>query len=105
MNDKLLSTLGLCRKAGKLVWGFDATAQAVAGGKAKLVLLARDLSPKSAKEIRFLCEKHKMKAVDIPVSMDEIWYRLGKRAGILAVTDQGLAHTLESAAGRTNEEE
>ena len=105
MKDRFLSTLGICRKAGKLLWGFDVVARAAADGDAVLVLLARDLSPKSEKEIRFTLEKHGIGIRNTPVTMDEIWYRVGKRSGILAVTDPGLAHTIEQALIRMNEED
>lgn len=104
MKNRLLSTLGLCRKAGKLVWGFDAVAQCVQRD-AQIVLFSADLSPKSAKEMSFICEKHNVPTITAPVTMDEIWFRVGKRAGILAVTDRGLAHTVQSTVCRMNEEE
>jgi len=105
MRDRLLSTLGLCRRAGKLIWGFDAVAQAVAADKARLVLFARDISPKSAKEMRYLCEKKKIIPHTAPVTMDEIWFRVGKRAGILAVADQGLSHKITELLSRMHTEE
>lgn len=105
MRDRLLSTLGLCRRAGKLVWGFDAVAQAVAADKAELVLFVQDLSPKSAKEMRFLCEKKNITPHTAPVTMDEIWFRVGKRAGILAVCDQGLSHKITELISRMHIEE
>ena len=54
MNDRLLSLLGLARKAGKVVFGRDCAAEAVRKKQAKLLLLASDLSPKSKKEMEFL---------------------------------------------------
>ncbi len=52
MNDgtgvdkaKLLSLLGLARRAGRVVCGFDAVAQLVAKGKRPLVIVATDASP------------------------------------------------------------
>ena len=51
MNDRLLSLLGLARKAGKVVFGRDCAAEAVRKKQAKLLLLASDLSPKSKKEM------------------------------------------------------
>lgn len=105
MKNKLLSTLGICRKAGKLVWGFDAVAQAVTGNKAVLVLAAQDTSAKSVKEIRFICDKHNIKVLPIPVTMEDLWQKIGKKVRILAVTDDGLSHTIQSVLSRINEEE
>ena len=44
--DKISGILGLCRRAGRLVLGFDITAEAIAKKTACLVLLAKDASPR-----------------------------------------------------------
>ena len=88
---KLLGALGLCKKAGKLTVGFDAVADAIRRGSAKLLVLTGDLSPKSASRIKMLAMEHKVRYLSIDAAMDDIERLLGKRAGILAVSDQGLA--------------
>ena len=55
-NDKLLAAISLCRKAGKLVKGFDAVQESVYRGKAVLVLLAADVSDGTAKRMGRTCE-------------------------------------------------
>ncbi|MBR1533436.1 MAG: ribosomal L7Ae/L30e/S12e/Gadd45 family protein, partial [Ruminococcus sp.] len=42
-NDRLLSFLGICKRAGRLVSGADTVTKAVNEGKAKLVLYASDV--------------------------------------------------------------
>ena len=49
--DKISGMLGLCRKAGKLVLGFDITVDAIVKKNARLILLAKDASPRTAREI------------------------------------------------------
>ena len=93
-NEKLLSSLGLCKKAGKLVMGFDAVAQAMQRGEVHTLALAKDLSPKSAKEIAFLARRHGVPIAHTTAAMDEFKRTLGKKAGILAITDEGLAGTV-----------
>ena len=44
MKNKLLSFLGICRRARKLVIGAEAAAESVTGGKSRLVLYASDFS-------------------------------------------------------------
>ena len=41
-NEKLSGFLGLARKAGKLVFGFDMTVESIQKGTAKAVLLSSD---------------------------------------------------------------
>ncbi|MCI8361524.1 MAG: hypothetical protein HFE86_09345 [Clostridiales bacterium] len=54
MNHPLLNMLGIARRAGKLSVGFDAAAEAVRGGRSRLIVAAADLSAKTEKEIRYL---------------------------------------------------
>ena len=98
MKRNLLSTLGLCKKAGKLAEGFEPVIEVTRGGEACLILTANDLSPKSEKEIVRVAESCGVAHLCAQVSMDELHAALGKRAGILAITDQGLAQTIRSKA-------
>ena len=93
-NAKALSSLGLCKKAGKLILGFDVVAQAIRQGEAVLLVLTEDLSPKSAKEIIRVAENHQVKIARMSAAMDDIKRLVGKRAGILAITDEGLAKSV-----------
>ena len=47
MNDRVLSFLGLCRRAKKLVIGAEVTEESVREGKSLLVLYACDASQNS----------------------------------------------------------
>jgi ribosomal protein L7Ae-like RNA K-turn-binding protein len=84
----ILTTLGLCKRAGKLVTGFDSVVSELR--KSAGVLIASDLSDKSKKEIAFHCEKAGKKLVEIEHTMDEIAGVLNKKTGIIAVMDSGL---------------
>lgn len=103
--ERLFSLLGICIKAGKLLTGFEAVREGAGKGRVRLILLARDLSPKSRKEMEYIAEKQSIPVHILPVAMEEIWYRTGRRAGILALTDQGLADLVNERLSRTSEEE
>ena len=107
MTDaKALSALGLCKKAGKLVIGFDAVAAAIAQSKVKLLATTQDISPKSAKEIIRLADQHNINHLRLNAGMDDIKRILGKKAGVLAITDEGLAAlTAAKSMARQVEEE
>jgi len=105
VKNKLLSLLGICRKAGKLVHGFDAVSESVKQGTAKLVLVSCDISPKTKKEIEFISSKTNTKVITAPVTMSGIEQKTGKRAGVLAILDDGLAKAVNEAAVRAGEEE
>ena len=83
--------LGLAQKAGKLSSGDTGVKEALAGGKAKLLVIAADIAPNTEKELRFLAEKA---AVPVARCMKrtELGLCIGKapRAAI-AVLDSGFA--------------
>lgn len=88
-----ISTLGLMKKTGSIVTGFDAVEREIKNPASKIcgVALANDLSPKSRKEILFIREKFRpqLAAVTLPADMELIGTVLGKTTGIVAVMDQG----------------
>jgi len=90
--------LGICKKAGKLAEGFDPVAELAKKSGARLILTACDLSPKSLKEIARVASMNTVEHMGLSVTMDEIWQGLGRRSGILAVADEGLAESVKKAA-------
>lgn len=90
-KKKTADLLGICIKAGKTVKGFDSACEAVKTNKAACVLTASDASPKTVKEVQFVCGK-----TDVPVYMtaltkDDIGKLCGKATAVLAVTEKGFA--------------
>ena len=49
-QQKIINLLTICRKAGKLVIGFDAVKEAVYGGNASCVITASDISVKTLRK-------------------------------------------------------
>ena len=91
MNDRLLSFLGLCRRAGKLVWGADAATKAIREHKALLALCTADLSANSAGDIAFAAEKAGIPLRTLNVTKEELGFAIGKLCGVVCVTDRGFA--------------
>lgn len=94
-----LSTLGLMRKVGCLVFGFDAVGREITSTSSDIagILITRDLSVKTRKELEFLRDKHKrdIKIVELDIDMDETEKILGKRTGIIAVMEEGFWRSAE----------
>lgn len=86
----MLSTICLCRRADKLVIGFDAVASELGSLKFGGVVLACDVSAKTEKEVRFTAEKHGKEVLKASFSMDDAKSAVGKRAGVFLITDEGL---------------
>lgn len=95
MQDKLFNKLSVARKAGKVTYGFESVKEVVLGGKASLVLLACDLSPKTAKETQFFC-KDKATVVKTDKTMSDFSSTIGVVTGIIALTDEGFTKAVKS---------
>lgn len=94
MNNKLQSTISLCRRAGKLQLGFDQVKDAAQAGEVKAVFVASDLSDKSKKEVCFFCSKVNVPVYCLPVTKDEIKIAVSKGSGVLGITEEGFARNL-----------
>lgn len=101
--DALQQTLTFCKRIGGLSLGYDAVKTAVLTGKARLVLFAADLSPKTRNQMEYLCRSFEVAVAVLPYTMDECWYLVGKRAGILAVEEAAFAQKLQTLIGNTHE--
>ena len=81
------------KKTGSIVTGFDAVEREIKNPASRIcgVALAKDLSPKSRKEILFVREKHRpqLAVSELPADMEQIGSVLGKKTGIIAVMDEG----------------
>ena len=77
-NDQhpLLGALGLCRKAGKLLHGYDRVQENALRGKVALVLLTADAS--------VACEQ-------IPLTSAQLAMLTPKPAAVFGITDEHLA--------------
>ena len=59
MNDRILSLLGICKRAGKLITGADTTIDSIRKSKAKLVIFANDFSKSSKKSVQTAADVYK----------------------------------------------
>lgn len=91
MSSNKSGILSMSRKAGKLVMGMDMVKDACSVGNAKAVFTAADISEKSLKEVRYTCAKYDVKLYALGMNMDEVAMGLGKRVGVVAMTDAGFA--------------
>lgn len=90
-KNKIISMLSLCKKAGKLVCGFDAVCEELKKKQWNTVFITNDLSEKSEKEITRVCKENFFMIVKIPVTMADLSIITRKKVGILCVTNQSLA--------------
>ncbi len=101
-NERLCGFLGLSRKAGKLVFGFDMTVEAMQKGTADSVLLSSDCSERTSRNIKRIAEDCETEVYILPLTMDEIGYAVAKRAGVLAVCDSGFSKKIKELLDNGN---
>ena len=90
-KSKIFGLLTICRKAGRLVTGFDMSAETLGKGKAELVILASDISPKTEKEIRFFAAKKNVNVLKSDIPMNEIGLTPGRNTAVITICDSGFA--------------
>ena len=89
--DRLLSFLGLCKRAGRLTSGAQTVTNTVNEGKARLVLYAGDVSEKSLRKTLAAAQEMKVPVLRLPCEKEELSFALGKHCGIICITDDGFA--------------
>ena len=91
MNDRVLSLLGLCRRAGKLVIGAEPCIESITKNKSNLIICANDFSRNSAKPVLEKAHQSNVKTLILNRSKEEISLALGKLCGVVSVEDKGFA--------------
>ncbi|NLT12113.1 MAG: 50S ribosomal protein L7ae [Clostridiaceae bacterium] len=92
--NRVLSFIGLAAKAGRIIAGFDSVSISIGQKTAKLVIIARDTSPGTARKIESLCIKE-----HVPVyrffDKNSLGDALGKSPkAIVAVMDENFAREI-----------
>ena len=91
--NKFLSTLGLCRRAGKLAYGYDMVTEGLQ--KTHLIFLAADISARTRNSVMQLAARKNIACKDLQLTMMDICNAIGtKPVGIVGVLDKGFAQLL-----------
>ena len=92
MDKKILGSLGLCSKAGKLIFGVPMIIEAMQKGKKiYLVLEAGDTSDNTHKKITDKCLFYGVEKIRLEVDGDTLSSAVGKSSSLaaVAITDEG----------------
>lgn len=97
-KNKVLSMLGLARRAGRLSMGHDAALSVVIENKAMLLLFASDTSERLRLEFKTAMEKRKivLPVFYTDITIDEIHFSCGYKAGVIAVNDKNFSKKIIS---------
>lgn len=96
MSESTLFALSLCRKAGALRIGYDASVEAAAKG-AFLVVVASDAADRTKKNIFASCGESRCIVLD--ETAQQIEQALGRRFAVAAVCDENLAQLVKKTFG------
>ena len=91
MNDRLLSLLGLARRAGRVSLGFDPVCDSAVKGEAALVLVAADISEGSLRKLKSSIDGYGVCIEQTPYDIDSLGAAVGKAVRVLSVNDSGFA--------------
>ena len=92
MDKRILGSLGLCSKAGKLIFGVPMIIEAMQKGKKiYLVLEAGDTSDNTHKKITDKCLFYGVEKIRLEVDGDTLSSAVGKSSSLaaVAITDEG----------------
>lgn len=92
-KTKFLGLLSICRKSGRVAFGFDATKKSMDENKSAAVFLTSDISPKTEKEIRFFSHG-KTEIYKTEFTMEDIFSATGKKSAVFSVNDRGFSEKL-----------
>lgn len=95
IKQRTLNILTMAKKAGKITFGFDCVKEEMLSKKALCVFITSDISGKTFKEISFYSEKYGIPYQSLDITMNDTEYCLGKRAGILSISDKGFSDSLK----------
>lgn len=95
-KKKLLSMLGMARKAGRLIIGAEQVTVGVRKNSPFVVLITADASENTTKKVKNCCAYYEVECKKIDVSADELSHAIGKSASItsVGVTDVNFAKAI-----------
>lgn len=89
---QLLFSIGLARKAGKVIVGTDAVCDEIRKNKVAIVLSASDISDNTKKKISDCCTYYHTELHFCEMTKDELGHAIGKPfAACIGITDPNLA--------------
>ncbi len=91
--DKLTGLLGMCRRAGRLVTGFDAVVT-LCDSEQTVLMIAADAAPRTIKELRFRLPKQTV--YRLPLTKEQTARVIGsqKPIAVLATADEGFSKAI-----------
>lgn len=97
-GEKLLSLLGMCRRASLAGFGHDASKKALREGQARLCIVCEDAAPRLREEFRALAEAAKVPLLELPIRAAQIKRAAQVPAVVVTINEKGLAKKIRECA-------
>ncbi len=100
---KLLTTLGLCAKARKLIYGTEQICEAMKAGKGVCMIVeASNTSDNTHKRLTDRAAYYGVRLVKIEADTEMLGASVGKRSALssVGITDEGLCRAVELKLGK-----
>lgn len=94
-QQKAINLLTICRKAGRVIMGFDAVKDAALEKGVSCVIVSDDISLKTLKEVKFFCNNTHTKIIRLDIDSADVFDALGKEVVVMAIADYGFAKRFE----------
>lgn len=107
MSEKAFEAVELAKKTGKIKKGTNEVTKMIEKGKAKLVVVAQDVSPKEIiMHLPLLCKEKNIPYVEVP-SKEELGAAagMGVGTGAVAITEEGEAKEAIAELSRASQKE
>ncbi len=90
-------------RARRLAYGLETVRAAALSGRVCLLLTASDLSAKTAKEVDYLSRTRRIPLLPLELNMDGVARTIGRRTGVIGITDPGFGTKLMQTYHETEE--
>jgi len=95
LEEKILNLLSMAARARRVISGMTLTVEAVKKGEAKLLLLAKDASEDTKKDVHILAEKNSLNIYEI-LNKNALGSIIGKEErAVVTVLDEGFSNALQ----------
>ena len=96
MRNKFLSFLGLAKRSGNLLDGYNKCEEIIGKKRVYLVIFSNEISAKSKEKFTKKCEKLNIPCID-GFSKEELGFSIGKKEiNIVGILDKNMAEKLLS---------
>ncbi len=90
-QQKIVNLMTICRKSGMLTLGFDAVKEKLFEGGASCVIVTKNISVKTLKEVKFVCKNCNVDIIALEIDSSDMFDMVGKEVVVASIASAGFA--------------